>query len=297
MRGLARALSVAALPLALAGATGCSTPSAIAPNLTGSVGLPHSGFLTGGRELPKEGHGYRWKSDADRHWGLPRLISMLEEAAGAVADARPGSQPVFVGDISAKGGGALLPKHRSHRTGRDVDVLFFATTLEGVPVPNPAFVKFGADGLGVTAAGRFVRFDVPRNWLFIRALVESKHGHVQWIFISRVLEALLVEHAIALGEPPSLIARAQTVMQQPGDSLPHDDHIHLRLACEPEELARGCSGGPRWAWLPAGPKKVEAPISALVQALLGPSVDGAADALVATDGSGEPTPPDAEDGP
>lgn len=271
--------------------TACSTPSAIAPGLAGSVGLPHSGFLTGGRELPKDGHGYRWKSDDDRHWGLPRLVAMLEEASAAVADARPGSQPVFVGDLSAKGGGALMPKHRSHRTGRDVDVLFFATTLEGVPVPNPGFVKFGADGLGVTGSGRFIRFDVARQWLFVRSLVESKHAHVQWIFISRVLEALLVEHAIALGEPPSLIARAQTVMQQPGDSLPHDDHIHVRVACEPDELARGCSGGPSWAWLPRGPKKVEAPIASLVQALLGPSVSGEGEAIATT--ATDPAPPDA----
>ena len=30
---------------------------------------------------------------------------------------------------------------------------------------------------------------------------------------------------------------------QPGDSLPHDDHFHLRVACSPEEAQAGCSGG------------------------------------------------------
>ena len=41
--------------------------------------------------------------------------------------------------------------------------------------------------------------------------------------------------------------KAEQVMQQPGDSLPHDDHIHVRIACEPEEYATGCDGGgPQW---------------------------------------------------
>jgi penicillin-insensitive murein endopeptidase len=262
-------------------AGGCSTPSPVAPGLHGSIGLPHSGFLTDSVELPKEGKGFKWKSTADHHWGLPRMVAMIEDAAGQVDAARPSSQPLFVGDISAKGGGQLMPKHRSHRTGRDVDLLFFLTTIEGIPIPNPAFVNIGADGLGVSETGHFVRFDVDREWLLIRGIVSSKDAHVQWIFISRVLEALLVERAIARGEPPELIHRAQTVMQQPGDSLPHDDHIHVRLACEPEERAHGCEGGPTWEWLPRAPKHIEASRSELLDALLGPSVSGGS-AIVTT---------------
>lgn len=252
---------------------GCSTPSPIAPSLSGSVGLPHSGFLSHGTELPKEGLGFRWKSAADHHWGLPRLVGLIEEAAGNVATARPGSQPLFVGDLSAQAGGALMPKHRSHRSGRDVDLLFFLTTVEGVPIPNGEFIKIGPDGLGVSEAGHFVRFDVDREWLLIRSLVDSRKAHIQWIFVSRVLEALLVERAIALGEPPGLVQKAQTVMQQPGDSLPHDDHIHVRIACEADEFVSGCGGGgPSWAWLPQPKKRIEAPTAELLEALLGPSV-------------------------
>ena len=43
-------------------------------------------------------------------------------------------------------------------------------------------------------------------------------------------------------------------MLQPQDSLPHDDHLHLRIACSPEEIQAGCSGGgPYWEWLPPVP--------------------------------------------
>lgn len=250
---------------------GCSIPSAVAPQIRGSVGLPHSGFLTDGKELSQKGKGFVWRRPQDHHWGVPRMVAMLEEASAAVVDARPGSQPVVVGELSAKGGGALMPTHRSHRTGRDVDVLFYVTSLEGVPLVNSDFVKIGPDGLGVSSGGRFVRFDTARQWQFIKSLVATKHAHVQWIFISRVLEALLVEHALALGEPPALIQKAQTVMQQPGDSLPHDDHIHVRIACEAEEFARGCDGGgPQWGWLPRPAPRVTVPGAELVAMLVTP---------------------------
>ena len=44
-------------------------------------------------------------------------------------------------------------------------------------------------------------------------------------------------------------------MLQPADSLPHDDHLHLRTACTPEEALVGCEGGgPYWPWLPPLPR-------------------------------------------
>ena len=159
-----RFLGLAAIGLCLGVVSvGCSMPSALAPSLRGSIGLPHSGFLTDSAELPAEGKGFKWRRPSDHHWGVPRMIALLEEAAGRVAIARPGSQPVVVGELSARGGGALMPTHRSHRTGRDVDVLFFVTSVEGVAIPNPDFVKIGPDGLGVSSVGRFIRFDTARQ--------------------------------------------------------------------------------------------------------------------------------------
>jgi penicillin-insensitive murein endopeptidase len=67
-----------------------------------------------------------------------------------------------------------------------------------------------------------------------------------------VVEALVVEYALAKGEDSQLIWRAQTVMLQPIDSLPHDDHLHVRIACPRGTGAQGCEGGgPYWAWLGA----------------------------------------------
>jgi penicillin-insensitive murein endopeptidase len=75
------------------------------------------------------------------------------------------------------------------------------------------------------------------------------------MFCSHEVEALLVEYARARGELPELVWHVETILMQPGDSLAHDDHIHMRIACTPEETVLGCEGGgPRWEWLPALPE-------------------------------------------
>ncbi|MEJ7728713.1 MAG: hypothetical protein WKG00_05815 [Polyangiaceae bacterium] len=45
-------------------------------------------------------------------------------------------------------------------------------TPDGRSVPTPGFIRFGADGLA--RSGRsFVRIDLERQWLLVRALVQS----------------------------------------------------------------------------------------------------------------------------
>jgi len=97
-----------------------------------------------------------------------------------------------------------------------------------------------------------VRLDIDREWRLLRALLTSPEIGVQFMFVCHEIEALLIDHARALGEPDALIWHAETVMLEPSDSLRHDDHVHLRIACAPDEAVAGCSGGgPRWQWLPS----------------------------------------------
>ncbi|MDI1479864.1 penicillin-insensitive murein endopeptidase [Polyangium sp. y55x31] len=229
------------------------TPTPLAPGLSGSVGLPHAGVLTGATALPDRGPGYRLlRSPTSARYGTPRLVETIKRAAGEVASVRPGA-PLLVGDLSNRHGG-FRNGHRSHRTGRDVDLLLYCTTPDGRSIPSPGFVRFGADGLAETEDKRlpFVRFDTERNWQLVKALVSSPEADVEWLFLARWLEALLIEHARARGEDPELVWRAENVLLQPKDSAPHDDHIHLRVACAPTEAVAGCEGrGPAWPWLPA----------------------------------------------
>ena len=52
----------------------------------------------------------------------------------------------MIGDLSGPSGGKI-PGHRSHRSGRDADLLYFALTPAGEAVESPGFVRYGADGL------------------------------------------------------------------------------------------------------------------------------------------------------
>lgn len=240
------------------GLAGCvSSPTPLAPGLAGSVGVPNHGVQTGAVELPPSGKGFvRYRPKGKNHWGRPRLVSAITRIAAELDDEAPGS-PLVIGDLAARNGGKI-PGHASHRTGRDVDLLFYTTTPAGAPLRSPGFVRYEGDGLAlVPGSGEYVRIDLERNWLLIKKLVDDPELGVQFLFVSRPLEALITDYARARGEPLELVYRVQTVMLQPGDSLPHDDHIHLRVACAPEEVHAGCSGGgPYWAWLP------ELPVSA-----------------------------------
>jgi len=240
---------------------GCfSAPTPLAPGLGGSVGMPNSGVQTGAVELPRQGKGFvRYRPQGKHHWGRPRLVSALVRIAAEIEDERPGGVLV-IGDLGAASGGKI-PGHASHRSGRDVDLLFYALTPSGAPLVSPGFVRYEADGLATEPGrGDYVRLDVEREWLLVKKLVSASELGVQFMFVSKPVEAALMAYARARDEPLELQDRAQTMMLQPSDSLPHDDHLHLRIACSPEEIQAGCSGGgPYWDWLP--PLPASAPLS------------------------------------
>ena len=242
--------------LAAALVSGCfNTPTPLAPGLHGTVGVPNRGVLTEAEELPVRGPGFvRYRPQSTHYFGRPRLVRALQDAAARVSKLAPGGAPLSIGDLSAKTGGRI-PGHDSHRSGRDVDLLFLVTTPAGAPVRSPGFVRFEGDGLArVPDSPDYVRLDIGRQWLLLRSLLTSPEIGVQFMFVCHEIEALLIDHARALGEPDALIWQAETVMLEPSDSLRHDDHVHLRIACSPEEAIAGCSGGgPRWQWLPPYP--------------------------------------------
>jgi len=220
--------------LALATLAGCArAPSPLTPAWRGSIGTPNRGVLVEGAELRRDADGLRWLRGNDRHWGLPRFTAAIERAAARVARERPGSR-LTVGDLSAATGGGPLSGHLSHRSGLDADLLLYVTTLGGAPVDSPGFL----------------RFDVEREWLLVRALMEDPQARVQWIFVSDVVQALLLEWATARGDSPEIVRRAQSVMHQPHPGGVHDDHIHVRTSCSTDEMVAGCDPiGPRRPWL------------------------------------------------
>jgi penicillin-insensitive murein endopeptidase len=232
-------------------ATACArAPSPVAPTWAGSIGEPGRGVLAFGAEVPPDAQGLRWLRRDDRHWALSRFAEAIERAAASVASERAGGL-LEIGDLSLRTGGGPLAPHFSHRSGVDADLLFYVTTLEGAPVESPGFVHFGADGLARDEAhARWLRLDVDRQWLLTKTLLEDPDARTQWIFVSDVVQAQLIEWALARGDSPETVRRARTVMAQPSPGGIHDDHFHVRTVCSAAEVAAGCLPvGPHRPWI------------------------------------------------
>ncbi len=214
-----------------------------------------------GVALPAEGAGYRMHPDwqaRDRAYATPQVVAWLTRAFARAAQEVPGTC-AYVGDLSRRsGGGASL--HRSHESGRDVDIFYAALGPDGEALSSlPAMLRFAADGhiAGWSPArrgqrvGRPVpvgRFDARRNWAIVRALLSDPIVEVQWVFVYQPLAELLIQEAEKEKDDPALIARARAILHQPTDSRPHDDHMHVRVYCSPESRSFGCvdKGPQRW---------------------------------------------------
>lgn len=250
----ARRVTLVVLALAIAGCYG-TIPR---PDGPASIGAPASGILSRGAPFPERGRGFtRARPGEETRFGTPRLVGAIERALAAVDAQFPGTVPTRVGDLSFETGGRHA-RHRSHRVGRDVDVIFFVTDAQGRSVPPGGWLAFSRFGLSVPERGGTYFFDDARNWAFVRTLLLDPDAAVQWIFVSRGLKTRLLEHALASDPDPDALVRASYVLQQPERAAPHDDHFHVRVYCTPEERAGGCQDlGPRWPWLRPDVEEVE----------------------------------------
>ncbi len=242
-----------------------------------SVGKSNDGWLLSGVPLPDRGPGYvRARPGESTRYGLPRLVRVLENTAAEVDRAFPGTPPLRVGDLSYPRGGRH-PRHGSHRTGRDVDLIYYATDPNGRPIQGRGWVAYDRFGVGREPdehGGAPMFFDVARNWHLVRTLLADEEAQVQWIFCSAGVKARLLEHAIATEPSRAIVFRAAWVLHQPRRAHPHDDHFHVRIGCGPRQRAMGCEDrGPIWPWWTDGALKNETndtlDDATLVRALLG----------------------------
>ena len=96
-----------------------------------SVRNPNDGSLRGGVPLPLTAPGLRFNPsrDPEARFGTVEVVRALVQAARRV-DGELGGLPLTINDLSLAGGGPI-PHHRSHQSGRDVDVLFYQLDENG----------------------------------------------------------------------------------------------------------------------------------------------------------------------
>lgn len=178
-----------------------------------SLGRPNAGALIGGVQMPA---GEGWEVvDPKRSWGTQETIAYLVSALGELRRRIPDAPRVFVGDLSREHGGALGP-HRSHQSGRDVDLGYLH--------------KPGMHVWYQHASARTL--DVAKTWALVRALVTETD--VEAIFMDLGVQKLLKEHALGQGEDRAWLDslfRFGSVHPAPliRQAWGHSSHMHVRF--------------------------------------------------------------------
>lgn len=196
-----------------------------------SVGRPQRGRLHQGEQLPSDPGYYRRRPA--RAWGAAHVVRQVRSAIQRVRTRHPNVHRLAIGDLSARHGGPIS-EHHSHQSGRDVDLgLYYRERPAGYP---QAFVS-----------ERGAELDVAATWSLIEALYEQskRAGGPERIFLDYEIQEKLYAYARRRGVPKSTLTK---IFQAPHGVWAsgrlvqhvrkHDDHIHVRYACPPED--RGC---------------------------------------------------------
>lgn len=178
-----------------------------------SVGSPNAGALYNGVQMPKGEH---WQLvDPGNAWGTRETVDLLSHGINKVSEQFPSAQPVFIGHISGKHGGHLSP-HKSHQSGRDVDVGYYYRTA------SPRwFARATADNL-----------DVEKTWALLKSVIQG--GDVEMIFIDTSIQRLLADYAAKHGEDDAFLDavfqvrghQARTIVRY---AKGHATHLHIRF--------------------------------------------------------------------
>jgi LysM repeat protein len=204
-----------------------------------SVGAPNRGRIKDAVQLPDSPlytRGFdRWL------WGSSHTIRALH---AAIADFRHQSGfdgEIVIGSMSLRRGGRFAP-HRSHQSGRDVDI-----RLPLLPA------------LPLTAFPNADEIDWPAAWELVRALVRT--GEIEVIFLEGPLQRRLYQAALWEGATPEQLREIIAWPNRKGHegalvrhSRGHDGHIHVRFRCGPDEpRCRPRRRDPEATWLASAP--------------------------------------------
>lgn len=213
-----------------------------------SCGSTNRGALSDAAQMPTEGIGFvmaePWRSRGSR-FGTRELVELVQRSSALVARQHEGSQ-LSVADMSKESGGPIR-SHRSHQSGRDVDLIYYAMDAEGQPFyPDSHMAYYSRRGRATYAKSpTFVKniperyFDLKRNWALTRALLLDQSVEVEHIFVSPRVKRWLLRYAREIGEDELVYKRARKILHVPRGVKGHNDHMHVRIACSADDISAG----------------------------------------------------------
>ncbi len=196
------------------------------PEVVGaSLGSTGRGSLRGGMPM-LEGPGRVLRGNRFKSWATPATVGRLDWVLRQWHDRFPGAHPILVGNLSLRLGGKVTP-HRTHQSGRDVDLGYPMRLAEG---EGPSWQRMHRGNL-----------DCERSWDLLLLLEES--GGLDVAYVDYELQKLLHGCAAARGltgealrrwlqYPDGPSAGQRLLRHAPG----HVDHIHVRFRCEESDV-------------------------------------------------------------
>lgn len=182
-----------------------------------SVGKPNRGRLVNGVQLPA--NDLYTIRDPDKAWGSSHAIEQLQKTIATWRRDTGFAGPLVIGAISRRGGGRFRP-HRSHQSGRDVDIRLPKKAGASLRSNDPSDIDWRA------------------SWGLVKAFVDS--GEVEYIFLDWYRQRRLYRAAKAAGATDEELRRA---IQYPRarktnhglvrHAKGHVVHIHVRINCAP----------------------------------------------------------------
>jgi LysM repeat protein len=186
-----------------------------------SFGRPDHGRLLNGVLIPENPKLYSLRN-LEHSYGSTHAIDVLQHSIAAFRAETGYDRQVVIWDMSMPRGGRFGP-HKSHRTGRDVDIALLL---------KPGFEPGTTERHSV---------DWEAMWHLIRAFIRT--GEVRYVFLARMHQVSLYKAAKACGatrEELDIIVqyprstKVGIVRHSPG----HTGHLHVRFTCGVNEL--GC---------------------------------------------------------
>lgn len=188
-------------------------------SLSVSIGAPYAGRLENAIRL--RSHAAYVIRDRNKAWATQETAEWIVEAFDELRRRHPDAPKVRVHDISNRRGGRMHG-HRSHQSGRDVDLSYYQRYCGDIPCPMWQIPP--------------EQLDVDKQWTLFHHWLEN--DRVEAIFVDYALQRVLYEHAREQGATRRELLRW---FQYPnGRTHPngvirhfpqHRDHIHVRFVC------------------------------------------------------------------
>jgi murein endopeptidase len=177
-----------------------------------SIGDCNRGVLMNPVQFPA---GPYWRrNDPERAWGTTETVQFMIHAIERVNEEYAETPVLYVGDLSQPQGGTVK-RHKSHQSGRDVDVGYYYS-----------------DYMEWYRRATAKNLDRPRTWLLIRTLLVD--SPVEYIFMDISIQKLLRQEALDQGEDPVWLSRVFDGNPGRNDAIirhrrGHAGHFHVRF--------------------------------------------------------------------